>query len=185
MAHWWETDPRYGKPGWTLIHDADGSRFVPWTERKRRRPARALRFGDLQAGAILIHRGKVVSERRVQHPAHVANEDWRTEVHHYAGFHLVLFRWFDPVAGQGDPVSGEMVGVVPITTMGQQPRATGHTLRGLAQQGFHYASDEQAERARAFIEHRRQLIADFEAGRITQEEARLQARPYRELVRDL
>lgn len=195
MAHWWEGDPRHGKRGWTLIHDDSGSRFVPWpgwywvgdklVERARRKPARARRFGELQVGAVLIHRGKVISERRVQHPPHVANDDWRRDVQHYASFHLVVHRWFDPVAGQDDPIRGEMAGVVPINTMGQQKRATAHTLRGLAQQGYTYADPEQADRVRAFIEHRHQLIADFDAGRITQEEARLQAWPYRELVREL
>lgn len=195
MANWWETDPRYGKRGWTLIHDASGTRFVPWAgwywrndelvPPKPRRPARALRFGDLQVGAILIHRGKVISERRVQHPPHVANEDWRRDVQHYASFHVVVFRWFDPVAGQDDPIRGEMAGVVSITTMGQQKHAIPHTLRGLAQQGYTYATAEQADRVRAFIEHRQLLIAEFDAGRITEDEARLQAWPYRELVRDL
>ncbi|MFL6864051.1 MAG: hypothetical protein ACJ8DZ_13740 [Allosphingosinicella sp.] len=192
---WWKDDPRYGKRGWTLISDESGSRFVPWpgwywrdrvlVEPKPKRPPRALRFGDLQAGAILIHRGKIVSEHRVKHPDHIANEDWRTEIQHYASFQVVLFRWFDPVAGQEDRLKGEMAGVVPVTNMGQQSHATPHTLRGLATQGYTYASPDQAERVRAFIEHRRELIADVDAGLITREEARVRAWPYRELIRDL
>lgn len=186
---WWQEDPRYGAKGWTLIWPSDGGRpyFVKVSPRKPRAKPRALRFGELKVGDVLIHRGKIVSERYVP-PAEgftPANENRRTEVEHYAGFYVVEHRWFDPCAGHDDRWAGEMAGVCQVNHNGKVARPNPHTLRGLAMQGFHYATSDQAERVRAFIEERAQLIAAYHAGQLTDDEARLRATPYRDLIRGL
>lgn len=186
---WWENDPRYGKAGWTLIHPADGGQpyFHKVVGRKRRAKPRALRFAALKQGDVLIYRGKAVSERYVP-PADgftPANENRLTEVRLYAGFAFVEHRWFDPCAGHEDRWAGEMAGVCLVNHNGKVASPTPHTLRGLAMQGYHFASPEQADRVRAFIAERAELIAAFAAGELTEHEARLRSMPYRDLVKDL
>lgn len=186
--NWWERDPRYGKPGWTVIHDEGGTRFVQTEPRKRRRKARPLRFPDPQVGDVLVHRTKC---RRMVYPKHpagllVANEDERIITTEAAAFWVITHRWFDPVQGFDDPTAGQMVGATPVNHNGLVGfRPYPWTLRGLAKEGFWPASPDQTERVRAFCEERRQLLAAFEAGELTADEARIRALPYRELIRDL
>lgn len=184
---WWEKDPRYGRPGWTVVHDDQGSRFVRVPKRKRRKAPRALRFAEVKVGDVLIHRSKHKVSKAIKRPVPVANDedDYRLEVSQHAAFWVVEHRWFDPCQGQHDRLKGEMVGVCPVNAMGKGPTAYPHTLRGLAMQGFDYATPEQAARVRAFMEERRKLIAAFEAGEASQDEVRMRSTPYRELVRGL
>jgi hypothetical protein len=54
-------------------------------------------------------------------------------------YYIVTDLWFDPVAGQDDPIAGEMVAISHINEAGIWRRKQPHTKRGLASQGFHYA----------------------------------------------
>lgn len=182
---WWESDPRYGAKGWTLIWPTQGQPyFVKVAPKKRRARPRALRFADLKAGDVLVHRQKAVTVKRPREADLVAANEIE-EVNRFASFCIVEHRWFDPCAGHDDRWAGEMAGVCSINHNGKVPTPYPHTLRGLAMQGFHYATAEQAERVRAFIEERELLIAAFDTGLLTREEALLRSTPYRDLVRDL
>jgi hypothetical protein len=178
---WWEQDPRYGKAGWTLIHPADGGRpyFVQARPRKRRASPRALRFADVQAGAVLI--GKVGWHEQVKHPLPVANDDLRRVEHEF--FAVVTDRWFDPCAGEDDRLKGEMVAVKQVNAQGLPGGKRPHTLRGLASQGYRYATPDQARAVHEFVAERAELMEAWKAGRLTEQEVRLRARPYRELMR--
>jgi len=185
----WTKDPRYGHPEWTLIHDGAASYFVKVQPRKRRRKPRALRFAAVKVGDVLVHRGKSVSAIYPKPPAGVsiANDVEPTvKTTPYASFWIVTHRWFDPCHGWDDPTAGEMVGAMPVNQNGiYHGRPYPWTLRGLAKQGYHYATEEQAGRVTAFIHERRVLIGAVHAGELTREEASLRATPYRELIRDL
>lgn len=186
---WWESDARYGQKGWTLIHPSDGGHayFVKAQPRKRRGAPRALRFADLKPGAVLLQRNKSTTSWHVKPTAgfEPLNDNQRVEIRHQARFWICEFRWFDPVKGQIDLVAGEMAGVCPISNSGKHTSASAHTLRGLASQGFNYATSDQTDQVLAFIDNRAVIIADFDEGRITPEEARLRALPYRNIVRGL
>jgi len=106
----------------TWITDDTGTRWVEYPARKQRNAPRALRFADLKVG-----------DQLVQKP----NGGWYRAIPIY---YQVTDLWFDPVAGQTDPIKGQMVGYDQIGTNGElrgAKRAT--TIRGLASQQFEYA----------------------------------------------
>lgn len=174
----------------TWITDQDGRRWVDQPVRKRRKSPRAMRFAYLKVGDVLTHSSKCVSMRyeRTDRPEGVifANDD-HTEVYttqFAVGFAICEDRWFDPVAGQDDPVKGEMASVRPLSATGRSPYKQGHTLRGLASQGFNYATPEQAALVLAFFADRDALIAAWRAGQITDTEFRAKAKPFIALLRE-
>jgi hypothetical protein len=127
----------------TLITDGNGTRWVETPVRKRRKPARALRFAELKVGDQLCR-------------------DWNNVL--VAGkarwFYLVTDLWFDPVAGQDDETAGRMVAIAHINPRnGETRRKESHTLRGLASQGFHYSGID-------FVEHTKAKIAGMIAGNV-------------------
>lgn len=171
----------------TWVTDDRGTRWVEPVPRKRRKPARALRFAQLQAGDVLIHRAKwkrTVHAHDAQSLA-TANDNGRDEVGVATGLAICTDRWFDPVAGQDDPVAGEMAAVRAITNRGVAPRKWPHTLRGLAMQGYSPTTPAQAAHVNAFLREREQLIAAFDTGTMTQDEVRAAATPWRTLMREL
>lgn len=106
----------------TWITDSGGTRWVEPVPRKRRKPGRALRFANLEVGQQLMRRPKA---------------NWYRKIPQY---YLVTDRWFDPVAGQTDPVAGQMVALCDIKSNGElSKRKSGTTLRGLASQQYEYA----------------------------------------------
>lgn len=105
--------------GW--ITDENGTRWVPAPARKRRKPGRALKFGEVEVGDQLVQRPKPGS--RYGLPV----------------YYLVTDRWFDPVRGQDDPVKGQMVGLASITSSGVPGSKISTTVRGLASQQYEYA----------------------------------------------
>lgn len=116
----------------TWITDNSGTRWVEPIPRKRRKPARALRFADLEVGQQLMRRPKA---------------DWYRKIPQY---YLVTDRWFDPVAGQTDPVAGQMVALCIIKSDGETSgRKSGTTLRGLASQQYEYADMDYLLHCRA------------------------------------
>lgn len=183
---WPEDDWRYGHPDWTYIVDTGGiGRFVKRAPRKRRRAPRALRFADLQPGAVLVHRGKFTTERHGETIMQVANSNTIQEVKTTACFVVVTDRWFDPCAGQRDPVAGEMAATRYVGPDGAVSSKQRHTLRGLAMQGYSYATPEQAQAVSDFVAERVQLMLLLESKAITLDQARLRATPYRSLLRML
>jgi hypothetical protein len=63
--------------------------------------------------------------------------DWRRKIPMYF---IVTDLWFDPVAGQEDPIKGQMVGFQQLGPDGE-PRGTKSAtpIRGLASQQYEYA----------------------------------------------
>lgn len=192
MMWWWERDPRYGQPGWTVVHDQEGTRFVQVEPKPKRRPARALRFPDLKVGDGLILKGKSHSVRyeqplRLAGLPPVANDDMREIVstRRYVTLALCTDRWFDPVLGQTDPIKGDMVGLRWITGNGMTGTKISYPIRGLAPQGYWPATPEQTLRIREFVDERGMLIDEWNRGLLTPAEARAKATPMRQLFRDL
>lgn len=114
------------------VTDDSGTRWVEYAERKRRKPARALRFAGLIIGDQLMEK---------------ARGDWGRK---FPTFWLVTDLWFDPVAGQRDGTAGRMVAVIRIDQHGELVgEKYRHTLRGLASQGFHYAKHDRIAECKA------------------------------------
>jgi hypothetical protein len=132
---WWESDPRYGTPGWTVITDDRGTRFVYTQPTKVRRKPRALRFAKVAPGDVLIRPRKSISMHYPKPLFPVPNDNERVEVKRSWEFAVVEDRWFDPCAGQADATAGEMVSVRWIWSEGVAGTKLPHTLRGLASNG--------------------------------------------------
>lgn len=109
-----------------ITWDESGGRWTEVPPRKRRKPSRAVRFADIKVGDQL---------KRPEAAYLIAGD--RTLVRYY----VVTDLWFDPVAGQDDPIAGQMVAIRRIDPRTGEPiqRKQPHTRRGLAMQGFHYA----------------------------------------------
>lgn len=108
----------------TQIFDENGSRWVDVHEPKRRKPARALKFGGVKVGDQLMRRPR---------------GDWLEK---FTSYFIVTDRWFDPVKGDVDPIKGEMVGYSRISPKGTLCRKEATTVRGLATQQFEYADQD-------------------------------------------
>jgi hypothetical protein len=179
---WWEDDPRYGQPGWCVVN----GQFVRQQQRKRRRAPRALRFAEIEVGAVLLQRTKsrfqIYDKPFVER---IANDNAREGLEIRWQFAIVEDRWFDPCQGQVDRLKGEMASVRMVGPNGVWKTKLPHTLRGLASQGFDYATDVQAERIRAFVKEREEIVAEWEAKRITTAEARLRATSYTRMMEQL
>lgn len=108
----------------TLIIDDSGSRWVQSPIKKRRKPARALKFGGVRVGDQLMRKPR---------------GDW---LRPFVEYFVVTDRWFDPVKGQEDPIKGEMVGLARISASGALSAKEATTVRGLASQQFDYADQD-------------------------------------------
>ena len=93
-------------------------------QRKRRASPQARRFAAIRVGDQLQR-------------AHKTYDD-KVAVWYY----VVSDLWFDPVAGQDDDTAGRMVAIQMIDPPTGNPmsKKDGHTVRGLASQGFQYAT---------------------------------------------
>lgn len=138
---------RLAPVGFTRVTTATGTRWVKYAPRKRRKPGRALRFANIAIGAELVcvhwHANDQVTPETM--PRYVVTD-----------------LWFDPVAGERDPIAGQMVAIRTLRDGQPIGSKCPHTRRGLAMQGYHYAEDylarwratsadvaQQIERARA------------------------------------
>lgn len=54
-------------------------------------------------------------------------------------YFVVTDMWFDPVAGQDDPLKGSMIGYAQINDQGGIGKKRPILIRGLASQGYEYA----------------------------------------------
>lgn len=179
-------DQRYGAPGWTLIHPVQGPPyFVEQRPPKQRAKPRALRFHDVNVGEVVRHQG--LWQRDYDDPAALesANDNRRTQRGLAHGFAIVEHRWFDPVAGDRDPIAGQLVAVRRISWRGLDGGLTKHTIRGLASQGYHRLPPADGVAVLEWLRARDELIQRHEAGEITPEEARAAHRPWRMLLADI
>ena len=135
----------------TWIVDNNGTRWVDTPPRKTRKPARALRFANIKVGdQIMVTRE---SKKSILDP-NSANEQYiRVPYMKGTEYCIVTDLWFDPVAGQRDPISGEMVGIARINPDGticdsKYP----HTKRGLASNRYKYADHDYIAACKARLE---------------------------------
>lgn len=120
-----------------MITDNTGTRWVDTPPRKRRKPARALRFGEIKVGDQLMRvyttKGWRGGKDDMNGPAiELSKDTW---------YYIVTDLWFDPVAGQRDPEAGNMVGIQHLDRVTAKPigRKEARSRRGLASNGFTYA----------------------------------------------
>jgi hypothetical protein len=119
----------------TIIVTDSGTRWVEIPPRKRRKPGRALRFAEI----------KVSDQLMLRHATYQGRQGtW---------YYVVCDVWFDPVAGQKDEIAGQMVALQRISprTGDIEPHKYGHTKRGLASQGYHYADMDYQEHIKASL----------------------------------
>lgn len=104
--------------------------------RKVRKSPRALRFAEIKVGDQLMQtttsagwRGGIDDMKAPAVP--YSKTTW---------YYIVTDMWFDPVAGQRDPVKGQMIGIQRLDEKGEPiSRKVSHPIRGLASNRFHYA----------------------------------------------
>lgn len=186
MAYDPTSDPRYGQDGWTLIRPGNGpAYFVRSRKTKPRAKPRALRFADVAEGDVLIHRAKFKIREQTAGRHLAANDDWRDVTREVLGFAIVEHVWFDPVAGEDDPVAGQFVAVRGITAHGLAPSLSKHTRRGLASQGFYPLPELEGRAVADWVAARESLIARHDAGELSAAEVRAAHTPWRVLMRKL
>lgn len=92
--------------------------------RKVRKSPRALRFAEVKVGDQLMQT--------------TTSAGWRGDKTTW--YYIVTDMWYDPVAGQDDPLKGQMVGIQRLDSKGAPTsRKEAHPIRGLASNQFHYA----------------------------------------------
>lgn len=120
---------RLAPAGSTRITDKNGTRWVMYAPRPRRKPGRAVRFAAVAVGDELVCvRG--------------ASEIQLNQMTRF----VVTDLWFDPVAGERDETAGMMVAIRQMRDGHPVGSKWPHTRRGLAMQGFHYATEYLARR---------------------------------------
>lgn len=167
----------------TWVTDNNGTRWVEPQPRKRRRGARNIRFRDLQPGTVLIGQHKSISYVTVPVKPGTANDNAFERIKITSQIVLCEDRWFDPVAGQNDDLAGQMASIRYIFWNGIHGAKRAHTLRGLSQAGYRYATPEQAREALRFVEEVNTLRAAVNAQEITMAEARLRHTPWDVVLR--
>lgn len=137
-------EPRHGAfikvDQMTIIYEDGKAPYkVIYEDRKRRKPARALKFGDVKVGDQLV---------RVCNFVQIDNlYDRRQKI-----YYLVTDRWFDPVAGQDDEVAGQMVGLRQIGPDGElRGGKLATTVRGLASQQYQYVGFDMIAQQKAAV----------------------------------
>lgn len=126
----------------TWITDSSGTRWVEPAPRKRRAKATKGRFSEIAVGDQLEER----SWTRKYYREALKRDTPPT-------FYVVTDLWFDPVKGQHNEWSGQMVGYRRIGADGEplgEKRA--NSRHGLASIGFHKAEIDYIGQRRATIE---------------------------------
>jgi hypothetical protein len=144
----------------TWIVDQFGRRWVEPVPRKRRAPGRALRFAELKVGDQIM-----------------APTRWATQ--NSVIYYIVTDLWFDPVCGQLDETSGLMVAIRRLGQDGEPcARKERHTLRGLAQNGYHYSDIDYASMAKARLQaHRDGKLIGIGVGKMIRARPKLPGKP--------
>lgn len=147
----------------TWITDGNGRRWVETPPRKRRKPARAIRFAAIKPGdQLVLNRPSAALDRR-SYPIH----------------YLVTDTWFDPVAGQDDETAGRMVAIQRIGNDGEiAGRKFAHTVRGLASQQYRYADLDYIAMCKARLAaHTEGKVVGIGKGSVIRRRPKLPGRP--------
>lgn len=125
----------------TWVTDNTGTRWIEPPERKRRAKATKGRFSDIAVGDQLEER-------------HWSRERLRQQLKRDAPptFYIVTDLWFDPVRGQANEWSGQMVGYQRLGSNGEPiGKKLGNSRHGLASLGFHKAEIDYVGQRRATV----------------------------------
>jgi hypothetical protein len=115
-------------------------------ERKRRRKPRPLRFAEIEVGHILIQRRKTIRAVRPKRPIGHANDDPQELVYVpevITAYAIVTDLWFDPVYGQNEESTGQMVGCQYWISGAPMGSKWPYNRLGLARAGWNYATAEE------------------------------------------
>jgi len=128
----------------TWIVDGTGRHWVDEKPRVKRKRGRG-RFADVKVGDQLMQR---VIGRWDQFPKPadgVANDPApiRHERDYGWCYAVVTDIWFDPVAGQDDPIKGEMIAIQVLRQGLPLGGKRAHTVRGLASNQWQYADRDE------------------------------------------
>lgn len=129
----------------TLIVDDNGTRWVELPKRKRRAKAKRGRFSEIDVGDQLVQcrsfSGTVLTDGTVRRHA-------PTTI--YA---IVTDLWFDPVRGDENAWSGQMVGIRMLDARGETigPKRA-HSRSALASEGYHKADFDYIAWAKVRLE---------------------------------
>lgn len=116
----------------------------PRKARKRTKAARALRFANIQVGDQLMRREVSRWSTYAKDP-NAANDPAIIQHEKDSGYSyaVVTDLWFDPVKGETDPISGQMVAIRWLRQGKEVGSKQPHTRRGLAMQGYHFADRDE------------------------------------------
>lgn len=135
---------RAGRPSMTRVHMPDGSvREVHYPRREKRKRGAGW-FAEVKVGDQLMQR--VISRWSTYgKDANAANDPAATEHVKDCGlaYAIVTDLWFDPVKGEEDPISGQMVAIRHLRQGRELGSKNPHTIRGLASNGWQYADRDE------------------------------------------
>lgn len=106
-----------------------------------------MRFSDIKVGDQLVHEYAVKSQT-------LGPDGWSEmrPSHKQTNYCIVTDLWFDPVRGQKSYAAGQMAAVSWIRPDGSvDKRKRGHSLRGLASNGYRYAEIDYINLCKARI----------------------------------
>lgn len=124
----------------TWIRDENGTRWVELPVRERRHLTGPRRFDAVKVGDFLMQDS-------------ISNwfgggKSGSTQQRYYA---VVTDLWFDPVRGEHEHQKGEMVAIQMILNGRPAGSKRGHTIRGLASNGWHYADRDPVAEHEAMV----------------------------------
>ncbi|MEV5031625.1 hypothetical protein MRBLMC3_000808 [Sphingobium sp. LMC3-1-1.1] len=127
----------------TWIVDENGRRWVEPQARVKRKRGRG-RFADVKVGDQLMCRVISRWDSPIRDDLAANDAGWqRHERDHGFQYAIVTDLWFDPVAGQDDPLKGEMVGIQILHQGRPRGGKRAHTIRGLASNKWQYADRDE------------------------------------------
>jgi len=140
----------------TWVTDGSGPCWVEIPKKKPRKSPRAVRFAEIKVGDQIMRvwtsKGWRGGKDDFKGPA--------VELSQTTWYYIVTDIWFDPVAGQRNPLAGKMIAISHIIENGEPyAHKEAHTVRGLASEGFKYAD-------RDFIAFCRERLSAMECGNV-------------------
>lgn len=163
------SDCRAGHPPlMTRVYMPDGSvRDVHYPRREKRKRG-AGRFSEVKVGDQLMQR--VISRwGTYEKNPDAANDPAMVEHVKDCGFAyaIVTDLWFDPVKGETDPISGQMVAIRHLRQGREFGSKNPHTIRGLASNGWQYADRDEIAHWEAVREaHAAGLVVGIRQGAV-------------------
>jgi hypothetical protein len=135
--------------------------------RKRRRKPKPLRFAQISVGDILIHHRNTIDAIRRPRMVEVANDDPPDPIYVPAiatSFAIVTDLWFDPVLGDQEPATGQMVGLKYYIEGAARGSKWSYNRLGLARKGWHFATPDQIADQAGELERQRAVRAAIADG---------------------